>query len=248
MIVGGRLGDVFGRRRIFVIGIAGFTLASVACALAPSPDVLIATRVLQGGFGALLIPQGLGMIKTVFPPEGDGRRVRGVRPGHGPRRDRRADPRRLAGHRRPARHRLAHDLPHQRAARRRWACSARCGSCPESRSPERLRLDPLGVVLISAASLCLIYPLVQGRELRLAAVDVRASWRPASRCSAVFAAGASAARARHAADRAVAAAQPRVHVRPGRAGSCSSPASPGCCWWSRCSCSSGCTSRRCTPA
>ena len=69
MIVGGRLGDVFGRRRVFVIGIAGFTLASIACALAPSPDVLIATRVLQGGFGALLIPQGLGMIKTVFPPK-----------------------------------------------------------------------------------------------------------------------------------------------------------------------------------
>ena len=37
MIVGGRLGDVFGRRRVFVIGIAGFTLASIACALAPSP-------------------------------------------------------------------------------------------------------------------------------------------------------------------------------------------------------------------
>ena len=69
MIVGGRLGDVFGRRRVFIIGIAGFTLASIACALAPSPDVLIATRVLQGGFGALLIPQGLGMIKTVFPPK-----------------------------------------------------------------------------------------------------------------------------------------------------------------------------------
>src|SRR4051812_28142836 len=68
MIIGGRLGDVFGRRRIFVVGIVGFTAASAACALAPSPDVLIATRVLQGGFGALLIPQGLGIIKTVFPP------------------------------------------------------------------------------------------------------------------------------------------------------------------------------------
>ena len=68
MIIGGRLGDLFGRRRVFVIGIVGFTLASAACALAPSPDLLIATRVLQGGFGALLIPQGLGIIKTVFPP------------------------------------------------------------------------------------------------------------------------------------------------------------------------------------
>src|SRR3954451_7956413 len=60
MIVGGRLGDALGRRRVFVVGIAGFTLASAACALAPSPDFLVAVRVLQGGFGALLIPQGLG--------------------------------------------------------------------------------------------------------------------------------------------------------------------------------------------
>jgi MFS family permease len=69
LIVGGRLGDMFGRRRVFVIGISGFTLASAACALAPSPDFLIAMRVLQGGFGALLIPQGLGVIKNVFPPK-----------------------------------------------------------------------------------------------------------------------------------------------------------------------------------
>ena len=58
LIVGGRLGDAFGRRRVFLVGMAGFTLASAACALAPSPDFLIATRVLQGAFGALLIPQG----------------------------------------------------------------------------------------------------------------------------------------------------------------------------------------------
>src|SRR6476660_6919268 len=69
MIVGGRLGDIYGRRKIFIVGIVGFTLASTACALAPSPDALIAFRVLQGGFGALLIPQGLGVIKTVFPPK-----------------------------------------------------------------------------------------------------------------------------------------------------------------------------------
>src|SRR3954462_13244117 len=69
MIVGGRLGDIFGRRRVFIVGITGFTLASAACALAPSPDVLIGTRVLQGAFSALLIPQGLGVIKNVFPPK-----------------------------------------------------------------------------------------------------------------------------------------------------------------------------------
>ena len=130
MIIGGRLGDVFGRRRIFVVGIAGFTLSSAACALAPSPDLLIATRVLQGGFGALLIPQGLGMIKTVFPPKEMGGAFAAFGPVMGLAADRRADPRRLAGVRRPARHRLADDLPHQPPAGRRSACSARCASCP----------------------------------------------------------------------------------------------------------------------
>jgi MFS family permease len=76
MIVGGRLGDVFGSRRVFLIGIIGFTLASAACALAPSPDVLIATRVLQGGFGALLIPQGLGSSRTSSRPRSSAARSR----------------------------------------------------------------------------------------------------------------------------------------------------------------------------
>jgi len=56
-------------RRTNLVLLVAFTLASTACALAPSPDALIAFRVLQGGFGALLIPQGLGVIKTVFPPK-----------------------------------------------------------------------------------------------------------------------------------------------------------------------------------
>jgi predicted MFS family arabinose efflux permease len=63
------LGDMFGRRRLFLIGSAGFTLMSAACAIAPSPAVLIAFRVLQGSFGALMIPQGFGMLKEVFDEE-----------------------------------------------------------------------------------------------------------------------------------------------------------------------------------
>lgn len=66
LITGARLGDMFGRRRLFLIGSAGFTVMSAACAAAPAPDVLIAFRVLQGGFGALMIPQGFGMIKECF--------------------------------------------------------------------------------------------------------------------------------------------------------------------------------------
>ncbi len=66
LITGARLGDIFGRRRLFLIGSAGFTVMSAACAVAPSPTVLIALRVLQGSFGALMIPQGVGMLKEVF--------------------------------------------------------------------------------------------------------------------------------------------------------------------------------------
>ncbi len=69
LIAGARLGDMFGRRRLFLLGSAGFTLMSAACAIAPSPGVLIAFRVLQGSFGALMIPQGFGMLKEVFDEE-----------------------------------------------------------------------------------------------------------------------------------------------------------------------------------
>jgi EmrB/QacA subfamily drug resistance transporter len=66
LITGARLGDMFGRRRLFLIGSAGFTVTSAACALAPDSTVLILLRALQGGFGALMIPQGFGMLKESF--------------------------------------------------------------------------------------------------------------------------------------------------------------------------------------
>jgi EmrB/QacA subfamily drug resistance transporter len=66
LITGARLGDMFGRRRLFLIGSAGFTLMSALCAFAPTAGVLIVCRLLQGGFGALMIPQGIGMLKEVF--------------------------------------------------------------------------------------------------------------------------------------------------------------------------------------
>jgi EmrB/QacA subfamily drug resistance transporter len=164
MIVGGRLGDVFGRRRVFVVGITGFTLASMACALAPSPDLLIATRVLQGGFGALLIPQGLGMIKTVFPPKEMGGAFAAFGPIMG-----------LAAIAGPI---LAGWLVSADLLGTGWrmiflmnvplgllGLAGALRFFPESKSRVPIKLDPLGVGLISVASLCLIYPLVQGREL-----------------------------------------------------------------------------------
>ena len=69
ILVGGSLGDVFGERRVFSIGVAGFGLVSLVCALAPSIGVLIASRALQGAFGALLTPSALAVIVAAFPRE-----------------------------------------------------------------------------------------------------------------------------------------------------------------------------------
>jgi EmrB/QacA subfamily drug resistance transporter len=67
LVVGGRLGDRYGQRRIFLVGMAGFTLASAACGLALNPGMLIAARILQGGLGALMIPQGIAIMTKTFP-------------------------------------------------------------------------------------------------------------------------------------------------------------------------------------
>lgn len=68
ILLGGSLGDRFGRRRVFVIGTAWFAVASLLCGLAPNAAVLIAARVLQGIGGALLIPGSLAMIQGAFAP------------------------------------------------------------------------------------------------------------------------------------------------------------------------------------
>jgi EmrB/QacA subfamily drug resistance transporter len=66
MITGGRLGDLHGRRRMFMAGLALFTLTSAACGLAPSAGLLIGARVLQGAAGALMTPQVLAIIGIVY--------------------------------------------------------------------------------------------------------------------------------------------------------------------------------------
>ncbi|MCX4554402.1 MFS transporter (plasmid) [Streptomyces sp. NBC_01387] len=66
LITGGRLGDLYGRRRIFSIGLALFTLASLACGLAPNMGVLIGARGIQGAAAALVIPQVLGILTTTY--------------------------------------------------------------------------------------------------------------------------------------------------------------------------------------
>jgi EmrB/QacA subfamily drug resistance transporter len=69
LLVGGSLGDLFGRRRVFAIGVTGFGVCSLLCAVAPSSGVLIATRALQGIAGALLVPSTLALIMDMFPEQ-----------------------------------------------------------------------------------------------------------------------------------------------------------------------------------
>ncbi|MFC5005482.1 MFS transporter [Dactylosporangium cerinum] len=83
LVVGGRLGDKYGRRRLFLIGITGFTLASVGCGLAFDPASIIVARLVQGAFGALLIPQGFGILGAVFPREQLGKAFSAFAPGMG---------------------------------------------------------------------------------------------------------------------------------------------------------------------
>src|SRR4051812_21739427 len=75
ILVAGSLGDLFGEKRIFVLGVAGFGVASVLCAVAPTIELLVGARALQGVAGALLTPAGLAVIATTFPPEERGRAV-----------------------------------------------------------------------------------------------------------------------------------------------------------------------------
>jgi len=69
LVVGGRLGDRYGKRKMFLIGIAGFTIASLLCGLAVNPTMMVTGRLVQGGFGALLIPQGMSILLAAFSPK-----------------------------------------------------------------------------------------------------------------------------------------------------------------------------------
>ena len=75
ILLGGSLGDRYGRRRIFNIGVIWFAAASVLCAVAPNADILIAARVIQGIGGALLTPGSLAIIEATFYPEDRGRAI-----------------------------------------------------------------------------------------------------------------------------------------------------------------------------
>jgi MFS family permease len=75
LLIGGSLGDLYGRRKIFAAGVAIFSLSSAWCGLAPNIQQLIFARGLQGIGGALLVPGSLALISVNFPPERRGRAI-----------------------------------------------------------------------------------------------------------------------------------------------------------------------------
>jgi EmrB/QacA subfamily drug resistance transporter len=75
ILIGGSLGDIYGERRVFASGVAAFGVLSLACALAPTIDVLIAARALQGAAGALVTPSSLAIIVAAFAPSERGAAV-----------------------------------------------------------------------------------------------------------------------------------------------------------------------------
>src|SRR2546421_4146290 len=75
LILAGALTDFYGRKRMFILGLAGFGVTSVLCGLAPNMELLVLFRVLQGAAGALLVPGTLSLITAHFEGEQPGREV-----------------------------------------------------------------------------------------------------------------------------------------------------------------------------
>ncbi|MDI5982735.1 MFS transporter [Amycolatopsis magusensis] len=73
LITGARLGDIFGRKRVFLVGTAGFVLASLLCGMAPDAGTLIAARLLQGVLAGAMVPQVLSIMTVLFEPKDRGR-------------------------------------------------------------------------------------------------------------------------------------------------------------------------------
>ncbi|MFY4723726.1 MFS transporter [Streptomyces sp. LaBMicrA B280] len=163
LITGGRLGDLYGRRKVFAIGLALFALASLACGIAPNMPELIAARAVQGAAAALVIPQVLGILTTAY--SGKARvaafNAYGITMGAS------AVFGQLIGGLLIKADLFGWDW------RTIFLINAPIGAVvllltpklvPESRAEGRTGLDWTGVVLVTAGLTAIVLPLVQGRE------------------------------------------------------------------------------------
>ncbi|MGW3658757.1 MFS transporter [Streptomyces sp. NPDC005151] len=83
LLTAGTLGDIFGRKRIFLGGLVGFLAASVLCAIAPNYEFLLVARVLQGAAGSIMIPVSLALVSTTYPAPAARARAIGIWAGIG---------------------------------------------------------------------------------------------------------------------------------------------------------------------
>ncbi|GHB37542.1 MFS transporter [Streptomyces viridiviolaceus] len=164
LITGGRLGDIHGRKRVFLVGIGGFTVASALCGLAVNPEMLIAARVLQGAMAALMVPQVLSIVHATFPAHERGKvfglfgAIVGLGAVSGPLLGALLTEWNLFGLEwRPI---FLINLPVGIAG---LILGSRF--ITESKAPRALKLDLVGVALVTLGLLMLIYPLTRGREL-----------------------------------------------------------------------------------
>ncbi|MEV5570554.1 MFS transporter [Spirillospora sp. NPDC052269] len=163
LITAGRLGDLYGRRRMFAVGLALFTLASAACAEASSAGMLIGARVAQGVGAAVLMPQVLGILNTVYTGAARAKAFNayGVAMGFGG----------VFGQL------IGGVLIKADVLGMGWRAifwiNVPVGAAalamiprlvPESRANGASRLDPIGTALASLGLVAIVYPLVQGRE------------------------------------------------------------------------------------
>jgi EmrB/QacA subfamily drug resistance transporter len=163
LILGGRLGDRFGRRNMFIFGLVGFTLASLACAFAPTVAALIVLRFIQGFLGAMLLPQGFGLIRDAFPPADFGKAFAAYGPAFG-----------LGGILGPI---IGGFIIQANIADLGWRAvflvnvpigifatylSARF---IQKSTPDRtIKIDLVGALMVIVASGLLVYPLIKGQE------------------------------------------------------------------------------------
>ncbi|MEV5837060.1 MFS transporter [Nocardia sp. NPDC052112] len=164
LITGGRLGDLFGRKTVLLAGLTLFTLASLACGIAPGPGWLIAARIVQGATAGLMIPQILAIMHVSFPAAERGK-VLGIWGG-------------VLGSASVAGLIVGGILVQADVFGWAWrpiflvnvpvgmlAIPAAMMLVRQSRSATADRLDPIGTVLAIGAVLLLAYPLTEGRAL-----------------------------------------------------------------------------------
>ncbi|ELP63799.1 MFS transporter [Streptomyces turgidiscabies] len=164
LVTGGRLGDIHGRKRLFLVGIGGFTLASALCGFAANPEMLVASRILQGAMAAMMVPQVLSIVHATFPAHERGKvfglfgAIVGLGAVTGPLLGALLTEWDLFGLGwRPI---FLINLPVGIAG---FILGHRF--ITESKAPKALKLDLVGVALVTLGLLMLLYPLTRGREL-----------------------------------------------------------------------------------